>query len=94
MSQQTCLKRNPGQRYLYVRLSNKEPFDWLYLTAAVTLITNLDDNSYSAAPELIYTGIRDLELRFKASRLNGKRYTEFGEKRNEQKLEVRLRYYF
>ena len=94
LSQRSYLKRNPGKRYLYLRLSNKEPFDWLYLIPAITIISNLDDNSYSATPELIYTGIKDLELRFKASWLNGKQYTEFGEKRNDQKSEFRLKYYF
>lgn len=94
LSQQTYLKRNPGKRYFYLRLSNKEPFDWLYLTPAITIITNLDDNSYSVTPEVIYTGINNLELRFKASWLKGKKYTEFGEKQNDQKFEFRLRYYF
>lgn len=94
LSQQTYLKRNPGKQYLYLRLSNKEPFDWLYFTPAITIITNIDDNSYSVTPELIYIGIKNLELRFKASWLNGSQYTEFNEKRNDQKVEFRLRYYF
>ncbi|MCW8901177.1 MAG: hypothetical protein OQK75_01345 [Gammaproteobacteria bacterium] len=94
ISQQTYLKRNPGKQYLYLRLSNKEPFDWLYLTPAITVITNLDDQSYSITPELIYTAIKNLELRLKASWLSQKKNTEFGEKRSEQKLEFRLRYYF
>lgn len=94
ISQQTYLKRNPGKQYLYVRLSNKEPFDWLYFTPAMTVIKNLDDNSYSVTAELVYTGFKDLELRVTASWLNGQRYTEFDEKRNDQKVEIRLRYYF
>lgn len=91
---QSYLKRNPGRRYLYLRLSNKEPFDWLYVTPAVTLIRNLDDHSYSIAPELTYTGLTNLELRFKASWLQGDVLTEFAEKRNDRKFELRLRYYF
>ena len=94
LSQQTYLKRNPGKQYLYIRVSNKEPFDWLYLTPAITVIKNLDDQSYSITPELIYTAIKNLELRLKASWLNRRQYTEFGEKRNEQKVEFRLRYFF
>jgi len=94
ISQQTYLKRNPGKNYLYLRASNKEPFDWLYVTTAVTLITNIDDNSYSITPEISYTGIKDLELRFKAAWLNGDDHSEFGEKRNDRKVEFRLRYYF
>lgn len=94
LSQQTYLKRNPGQDYLYLRASNKEPFDWLYVTTAVSLIANLDDHSYSLSPEVSYTGFDDLELRVKAAWLQGDEYSEFGEKRNARKLELRLRYYF
>lgn len=94
LSQQTYLKRNPAKHYLYFRISNKEPFDWLYFTPAITIIANVDDSSYSATPELIYTGINDFELRFKVRWLVGKQYTEFGEKLNDQKIEFRLKYYF
>lgn len=94
VASQTYLRRNPGQRYFYLRLSNKEPFDLLYFTPAVTLITNLDDNSYSISPEFNYTGFANLELRFKASWLQGDKLTEFGEKRNDSKFELRLRYYY
>jgi len=88
------LVRNPGRDYLYLRLSNKEPFDWLYFTPAITLIGNLPDNSYSLSPELLYTGFQNFELRFKATVLQGDKYSEFGEKRNDQRYELRVRYYF
>jgi len=88
------LVRNPGQEYLYLRLSNKEPFDWLYFTPALTLIANVQDKSYSLSPELLYTGVQNLELRFKATLLHGAKYSEFGEKRNSQRYELRLRYFF
>lgn len=94
LSQQSYLKRNPGKQYLYVRLTNKEPFDWLYFTPAITVIKNLDDNSHSATAELIYTGFNNLELRLTTSWFQGHRYTEFDEKRNNQKVEFRLRYYY
>ena len=81
-------------QYLYTRISNKEPFDILYFTPALTAIANLDDGSYSLSPELLYTGVTNLELRFKATLLSGDRYSEFGEKPNDAKYEIRLRYYF
>ncbi len=37
---------NPGQRYAYLRVSTKDPFDWLYFNPALTAITNLDDHSW------------------------------------------------
>jgi hypothetical protein len=94
VGEKTYLTRNPGREYLYIRLSNKEPFDWVYFVPALTAIYNLEDNSYSLSPELLYTGIENLELRFKATLLHGDRFSEFNEKRNEQKYELRLRYFF
>ena len=85
---------NPMQRYLYVRASQKEPFDILYFTPALTAIANLEDRSYSIAPELSYTGITNLDLRLRFFALQGGRQTEFGEKHNDRRVELRARYYF
>lgn len=85
---------NPGRRYLYLRLSQQEPFDILYFTPALTTIANVDDHSYSVAPELLYTGITNLELRFRLFWLRGAQLTDFGEKQNDRRLELRARYYF
>jgi hypothetical protein len=82
------------RRYLYLRLSQKEPFDILYFTPALTVIANLDDGSRSVAPELLYTGITNLELRLRLFFLSGDRLTDFGEKQNDRRLELRARYYF
>jgi hypothetical protein len=94
VGEKSYLSRNPGLEYLYIRLSNKEPFDWVYFVPAITLIYNLQDDSYSISPEMIYTGINNLELRFKAALLHGDDNTEFAEKRNEQRYELRVRYFF
>jgi hypothetical protein len=92
---QTALARpNPMRRYLYLRLSQKEPFDILYFTPALTVIANLDDGSRSVAPELLYTGVTNLELRLRLFYLSGGRLTDFGEKQNDRRLELRARYYF
>jgi len=85
---------NSGQRYLYLRLSQQEPFDILYFTPALTTITNIDDHSYSIAPELLYTGITNLELRFRMFWLRGACLSDFGEKQFDRRLEMRARYYF
>jgi hypothetical protein len=85
---------NPMKDYLYLRISQKEPFDILYFTPAVTWIVNLNDKSFSVAPELLYTAITNLELRLKAILLSGTRNSEFGEKQNNYKVEFRARYYF
>jgi hypothetical protein len=82
------------QDYLYLRVAQKDPFDILYLTPALTAIGNLDDGSWSLTPELLYTGIDDLELRLRATLLHGARLSEFGAKPNDSKVELRLRYSF
>lgn len=85
---------NPMKNYLYLRISQKEPFDILYFTPALTWIYNIDDQSFSLSPEAVYTGITNLELRLKAAILAGGHYTEYGEKQNDCRIELRARYYF
>lgn len=80
--------------YLYVRISQKEPFDILYFTPSVTGILNLNDKSFSLSPELLYTGITNLELRLKTALLSGQGNSEYGEKQNDYRAELRVRYYF
>lgn len=87
-------RRNPMKRYGYLRISQKEPFDILYFNPAVTWIFNVDDRSFSLSPELLYTGITNLELRLKGTILAGDGSSEFGEKQNDYRLEMRVRYYF
>ena len=85
---------NAGRDYLYLRISQKEPFDILYFTPAVTVISNLGDRSFSATPELLYTGITNVELRLRAFFLSGGANTDFGEKQNSRRLELMARIYF
>jgi len=87
-------KRNPMRDYLYLRISRKEPFDILYFTPSITGIYSLNDESYSLSPELLYTGITNLELRLKGGVIVGTRQTEYGEKQNDYRVELRVRYYF
>ena len=85
---------NPMQRYLYLRISQKEPFDIVYFTPSVTTIVNLDDRSYSLTPELLYSGIKNLDLRLRAMWIVGDAKTDFGEKQNSRRMELMMRYYF
>jgi hypothetical protein len=85
---------NPMQDYLYLRVTQKEPFNILYFTPAITAIMNLNDKSLSLSPELLYTGFTNWEFRLKGTALVGQRKTEFGEKQNDYRLELRVRFYF
>lgn len=83
-----------GRNYLYTRVTQKEPFEILYFTPGFTAIVNLDDESFSLNPEAVYSGFTNWELRLRLSFLGGSGFTEYGEKQNEKKLELRGRYFF
>jgi len=87
-------KPNPMRDYLYFRVSQKEPFDILYLTPTLTSIINPIDGSFNVLPEITYSPLTNLELRLKGAILVGRSHTDFGEKQNDYRLELRLRYYF
>jgi hypothetical protein len=87
-------KMSPMQDYGYLRISQKEPFDILYFTPAITLITNVNDDSFTITPELLYTRYTNFEFRLRGGYIAGARNTEFGEKQNDYRVEVRARYYF
>lgn len=84
----------PMGRYAYLRVSQKDPFDLLYFTPAITSIVSLSDRSYSVAPELLYTGYTNVELRLRFFWLKGREFTDFGEKQNARRIELRARLYF
>lgn len=85
---------NPLRRYGNLRAWWEEPYQILYFTPGIQVLYGFDDNSYSIAPELNYTGINDLELRLRATFPFGDSLTEWGEKPNKYKIDLRVRYYF
>jgi hypothetical protein len=85
---------NPLRDYLYFRASQKEPFDILYLTPALTSIVNVSDGSFNVIPEVVYSPVTNLELRFRAVGLFGAKGTEYGERQTDYRLELRVRYFF
>lgn len=87
-------RMNPMRDYIYLRASRKEPFDILYFTPSISWVLNINDKSFSLSPELLYAGITNLELRIKAAFIAGERLSEYGEKQNDYRAELRARYYF
>ncbi|MBI4082411.1 MAG: hypothetical protein HY423_07345 [Candidatus Lambdaproteobacteria bacterium] len=85
---------NPGRDYGYLRVSQKEPFGWLYLTPALTITANLQDRSTIAMPELIYAGVTNLELRLRLAWLAGARFSDYGERPTRTRADLRVRYSF
>ena len=94
LSEERYGRRNPSRDYLYLGISQKEPFDVLYFTPSISWIYNISDKSYSLSPQLLYTGITNLDLRLKIGFIVGDSETEYGEKQNDYRIELRLRYYF
>lgn len=86
--------QNVMRDYLYLRVIQKEPFDILYFTPALTTIYNMNDRSFSISPELVYSPSTNWEVRAKAIFSLGEKESEYGEKVNGSKIELRLRYYF
>jgi hypothetical protein len=85
---------NAAQRYVYLRVSQKEPFDILDITPSVTLIANTADRSGSLMPEVLYTGIRNVELRARLALNRGGAASEYGERAVRSRVELRARLYF
>jgi hypothetical protein len=83
-----------GRNYLYAKFSQKEPFDILYFTPALTAIINLDDGSSTVTPELNYTGFTNWEVKLRFALLSGPQNSEYGEKQNGNKIELNIRYFF
>lgn len=85
---------NVMQHYVYLKVSQKEPFDILDFTPSVMLIANTDDHSFSLIPEALYTGFKNLELRLRLALNSGNASTEYGEKPVRSRVELRARYFF
>jgi hypothetical protein len=85
---------NAAQRYAYLRVSQKEPFDILDFTPSLSLIANTGDHSWSLVPELLYTGFRNVELRARLAFNRGDVGSEYGERAVRSRIELRARVYF
>ncbi|PKN19448.1 MAG: hypothetical protein CVU71_08045 [Deltaproteobacteria bacterium HGW-Deltaproteobacteria-6] len=87
-------RSNAMANYLYVRFSQKEPLDILYFTPSLTWMMNTDDRSWSLTPELLYTGFTNWEFRIRSGIIVGAGNSDFGEKQNDYRIELRAGYYF
>ncbi|MBI2289842.1 MAG: hypothetical protein HYU73_05795, partial [Betaproteobacteria bacterium] len=85
---------NPGKDYLYFRAQQKDTLGIVYFQASLTAMMNWQDRSYQVTPELLYTGVKNFDLRLRLFLLQGGSSTDFGEKQNSRKLEFYARYYF
>jgi hypothetical protein len=94
LSQGAYGRPNAGMDYLYFRAQQKDALGIVYFQPSITAMMNLQDRSYQLTPELLYTGVKNLDLRLRLFILQGASMTDFGEKQNSRKLEFYARYYF
>ena len=87
-------KNSPMQDYLYMRISQDQPFDILYWTPAISSVINLKDGSFQVIPELTCTRLTNWEFRFRTYMLVGGRDDEFGNKQYDYRVELRVRRFF
>jgi len=80
--------------YLYLKVSQKDPFDILYFVPAITVVYNMEDQSASITPQLTYSPLTNLTVDLKTGFLIGKNKTEYGEKINNAKVVLSIKYYF
>ncbi len=80
--------------YLYLRISQPEPFNILYLTPSIYSLYNISDKSQMIGGEFIYKRFNNLDLKLRFSFLTGGSYTEFGEKISSQKILFIMEYVF
>jgi hypothetical protein len=80
--------------YLYLKISQKEPFNILYFVPGITFIYNLNDQSTSITPYITYSSLTNLTLELKTGFLFGGAKTEYGEKINKARIVLSMQYYF
>jgi len=84
----------PMTDYLYLRIFQKEPLGLIHLTPGISSIVNLIDRSFLLIPELQYSPVTNLTLRLRAAGMVGRRDSDFGEKRDDYRFELRGRFFF
>ncbi|MCP4295543.1 MAG: hypothetical protein GY786_08050 [Proteobacteria bacterium] len=85
---------NLNQNYGYLKVSVKEPFDWLYFTPSIAWISNLDDRSSNLIAQASYAPVDNLSIQFTGQHLLGDRYTQYGENLVQNRFELASSYSF
>ncbi len=80
--------------YLYLKASKPELFGNLYLNGAAFTVYNMADSSCSTSFELNYTGMTDNVITLRLTSNRGNKNSEYGQKLNSDKVELRYQYFF
>ena len=82
------------QSYLYLKVTQPEPFDWLYFTPSIYTIYNLADKSFLISGTLNYKPVTNIEFILWPTILIGKDDSEYGSKQIREKVELWMRVFF
>lgn len=82
------------QTYLYLKVTQPEPFDWLYFTPSVYTIYNLADKSFLVSGTLNYKPVTNIEFILWPTLLIGKDDSEYGSKQIKEKVELWMRVFY
>ncbi len=80
--------------YVYVKVMQPEPFDWLYFTPSAYAIFNVADKSLLLALVLSYKPATNVEFILWPAVLAGGSATEYGGKQVQERVELWMRVYY
>jgi len=80
--------------YFYLKITQPEPFNWLYFTPSMFTIYNLNDNSLLLAVSLSYKPFTNFEVMLWPTFIMGDEGTEFGSRQFDQRYELRMKVYY
>jgi len=86
--------KNLLQDYIYLKASLPEPFEWLYSSASIFTIYNVDDNSFILSPQIGFKPFINSEILFWPSFFLGENNSEYGSRQIHKKVEIWFRFYF
>ena len=83
-----------NQNYSYIKASIKEPFNWLYLTPSLILLSNLDDSSHNITSQFNYAPGTTWIFQVLWQHFTGRENSQYGESLLKDKIEVEFTYSF
>jgi len=82
------------QDYLYLKISQPEPFNLLYFSPSVYTIYNLQDRSIIIGAPITYSPVSNFSMIFWPTFILGENDSEFGSKPMQLKFDLWMRFYF
>lgn len=82
------------QDYLYLKVTQPEPFDWVYFSPSVYAIYNMVDKSAIIGAPMSYAPVNNFSVTFWPTIMIGDNDSEFGSKQIQSKFDLWMRFYF